>query len=332
MANGQDRFVGYYREFGDPNAAGIPKEHYTHVHFHSVTPTDDGSLKLDQGARKRLERFEPAMRNDPETTFVLSPMADDSWPSVVSSRERRQRFATSAADTMERYGFDGVATDWEHPSTPTEWNAYVSLLETLRTEVDSRGEYEVSVALASKAPKQDGWDVPAMVDVVDYCVLLTYDEAGPWKDVTTHNAPFHDYTGRTSRPGVQSVGGWWSRLPVDPGKLVVGVPSYARGFTGVSADGDGLSQPFDDAVEYTYEEVQGLLEEGYEHHFDGMAQADYLYSPSNEEFVTYESRRSARLKAAYARENFGGVAVWSTRHDPNGTLIRAIRSEYDRPP
>jgi Glycosyl hydrolases family 18 len=99
-------------------------------------------------------------------------------------------------------------------------------------------------------------------------------------------------------------------------KLVLGIPTYARGWTGVPSTDNGLYQtsygpaPFPPA-DYlqtpgviTYLTLTGLT--GFARHFDYRRIAVWLYDPNTQTFWSYDDPVTVWLKTAYVRTRTGG--------------------------
>jgi chitinase len=126
-------------------------------------------------------------------------------------------------------------------------------------------------------------------------------------------------------------------VPAD--KLVLGIPIYARGWTGVPSTNNGLYQtstgpaPFPPA-DYlqtngviTYLTVTGLT--GFTRYFDHKRIAAWLYDPNTQTFWSYDDPVTVWLKTAYvrvrARGGLGGAFVWALKDDDaSGTIVKTI--------
>jgi chitinase len=116
-------------------------------------------------------------------------------------------------------------------------------------------------------------------------------------------------------------------------EIVVGVPFYSRGWTGVNPANSGLYQPSSGAAPGTweagvddYEVTKGLLGSGYRRYSDNRAGAAWLFNGTT--FWTFDDPLVLKRKADYVTENeLGGIMFWELSGDtPDGELIRAIAS------
>jgi chitinase len=111
--------------------------------------------------------------------------------------------------------------------------------------------------------------------------------------------------------------------------LVVGVPFYSRGWTGVGSTDNGLYESSTGAAPgmweagvNDYKVVKALT--GFTRYWDRRAGAAWLYDGST--FWTYDDPPVMELKAQYVRKHkLGGLMFWELSGDtPDGELIDAI--------
>jgi chitinase len=218
--------------------------------------------------------------------------------------------------------FDGVDIDWEFPGgngantklgKPTDGATYVTLMKELRAMLDKLSAeygkpYELTSAIGAGQDKIGKIDYKEATKYMNYIFDMTYDYYGGW-DMNTlgHQTALHapkwrpeqSYTSANSMQALLDQG-------VDPGKLVMGVAMYGRGWTGVHGMTDA-SNPFTGKATgpQAGQWEKGILDykkivkdmagpagtgiNGYQYHYDTTAEAPYLYNPSNGDLITYDN-------------------------------------------
>jgi chitinase len=121
------------------------------------------------------------------------------------------------------------------------------------------------------------------------------------------------------------------RRGAPPKEIVVGVPFYSRGWTGVGAANKGLYQTASGAAPGTWEAgvddykvAKERLSSGFTRHEDTAAGAAWLFDGTT--FWTFDDPPVMAAKARYVtRNHLGGIMFWELSGDtPNGELIDAI--------
>ncbi|WP_227356380.1 glycosyl hydrolase family 18 protein [Haladaptatus salinisoli] len=336
-----NRVVGYYPGWaGDYAPADVPFDKLTHLNYAFLEPQSDGTVVVGSSSEESL-LSELSTYDDTNTVFVLSVSAgwySGTFSDAASTAARRQRFAETAVDIVERYNFDGLDIDWEFPDgtiRADDPHNFTLLLEACRNELDSRfGSWTHLTMAASPNPNivDDAYEVGTISDYLDHVNVMTYDYHGDWSNDTNFNAPFDSPPGDPD--GQQS---WnttahmknWAGEPIAKDKLVMGMPFYGRSFSGVSSTNDGLFNSFSSSTSETYYNIRENIEpqSDYEYHWHPDAQVPWLYSAAENTFISYDDAASIGNKADYARNNgFGGAMCWELSQDPSNTLITEMHN------
>jgi chitinase len=269
----------------------------------------------------------------------------------------RAQFATSCAEFMEAYSFDGIDIDWEYPgggglasntSRPEDTQNFTLLLQAVRNELDARGaasnrHYLLTIAAPAGADKIANIEVEQIYPLLDFINVMTYDLNGPWSPVSNFNAPLYSSPeDPSSTPGGNADAAIQNYLGrgVPSDKLVLGVPFYGRAVQGVANVNGGLFQSFtatpmgtwDDAgtgatgmFDYADIAVNYLGQPGIDAYRDTDSGVPWLHEPSIGFFLSYDDRESLELKKEYVLANeLGGVMIWEMSSDLDDQLLDAL--------
>jgi chitinase len=301
---------------------------------------------------------------------VLISLGGWTWSKYFSdaalTKQSRERFVSSCIDLFIKgdipspgWGgmggpgaaagvFDGIDVDWEWPGS--EGNAgniiraqdkqnYTRLLAEFRKQLHAYGkqsgrDYLLTAFLPASAAKVDaGLEVPDIFGFLSFATVQGYDFHGTWESMTNHQSNLYTSPSDPSSPRYSddAVVNEYLRRGAPSKEIVLGVPFYSRGWTGVAAANDGLYQQAAGAAPGTweagvddYEVVKQRLASGFTRHQDTAAGAAWLFDGTT--FWTFDDPPIMAAKAEYAsRNHLGGIMFWELSGDtPNGELIEAI--------
>ena len=150
----------------------------------------------------------------------------------------------SAADL-----FDGIDIDWEFPSAADKHN-FTLLLQEFRQQLDALGQtnhhhYLLSIFAPAGSQNYSNIELAKVAAQLDFLNLQGYDLNGTWETVTNDAASLFD-----SRQDPNAGQGLYDdavvsaylEAGVPARQLVLGVPLYGYGWTGVPNSNDGLYQ------------------------------------------------------------------------------------------
>lgn len=364
--------VGYYASWNIYSRSyyitDIPGDKLTHINYAFANISDEGECMLGdeyadtqfeypgdvateilKGNFKQLNLLKEAY---PHLRTLLS-IGGWTWSEKFSDAalndESRAKFAASCVAMMKQYGFDGLDIDWEYPvgggeednvSRPEDKQNYTLLLAELRKQLDAQGEadgevhYLLTIAAPASAYSYNNFELGKIHEYLDWVNIMAYDFAGAWNAVTDHHAALYASEGSLSPDlsGDAAVRAYLNAgIPAE--KIVLGVPFFGRGWSGVGERKNGLHQTYastygDEGGFLHYLNLSDLLLKA-QRHWDEQAQAPWLYDPVGGIMVSYDDPESLALKAEYiAKNGLGGVMIWELGiDDRDHTLLNALAAK-----
>jgi len=327
--------------FGEPNDAG------------ECTPPRPAQLGTFAALRK-LRREHPGLEL---LVSIGGWHAAPQYSDIALTAQARRRFAASCVQVFLRaQGFDGIDIDWEFPvhggmnrSRPQDRADATALVREFRRQLDALGRvkqrhYLLTVATPAGTWQQggaysvsDSYDLAALARSVDWLNVMTYDMNNIFSPVSGFNTPL-DADPRDpapepqrSRDNLTSAVRYYESHGVPPGKIMLGIAFYGRGFTGVSPRDAGLYSKYTGGFAETpwkSIESQFLTSPDWVRHWSVTAQAPWLYNVSQHIFLTYDDPISLGIKAEFARHaRVRGLMIWVLgEDDPGDCLLNALVS------
>ncbi|WP_411085316.1 glycoside hydrolase family 18 protein [Streptomyces sp. 061-3] len=251
--------------------------------------------------------------------------------------------------------FDGVDIDWEWPGSagdtdtvyrPEDKRNFTALVHEFRTQLDAYAKstakegkghghssrpkhYELSAFVPTAPAKIDaGFDVRRIMRDFDFVNLQGYDFHVSGETTTAQQSALY---AKNDFSVDQTVREWIGR-GAPARKLVMGMPFYGQGWTGVTGSGDGLGRPATAPAPATwaagyedYKALKKLAESGtYTIHRDVRNGHAWLFDGTT--LWTYDDPQVLRAKTSYIRQHgLGGAMFWSLDGDTDdGELMTAV--------
>lgn len=248
--------------------------------------------------------------------------------------------------------FDGVDIDWEWPGSagntgtvyrPEDKRDFTALAAEFRRQLDAYGRtthrhYDLSAFLPAAPAKIDaGFEADRIFRYLDFGDVQGYDFHGPWENTTNQQSALRAPAGSPVADdfsGSRAIGDWIAR-GAPARRLVLGLPFYGQGWTGVPDGGtSGLFQPATGPAPATwqagnedYHTLQALAGSGaYTVHRDVRDGFAWLYDGTD--FWTYDDPQVMAAKTAFIRHrHLGGAMMWSLDGDTSdGRLVSAVHT------
>ncbi len=221
--------------------------------------------------------------------------------------------------------FDGVDIDWESPRRSDAAN-FLALIQEFRRQMNAvRPGLRLSVAVDQSPAMLPGVDFRAIARLADEIGVMNYDYSGPWSPRTGFLAPLFSTSRWRYAPSIERSIASYQDAGVPRDKILMGLPFYAYGWTGVSDSNNGLFQR-GRAVrgDWPYHSIRSLAAPPYVFR-DALSQAPWIYN--GQTFWTYEDPVSIRYKASYAANlRLGGLMIWELSGDTADAEL--LRSAY----
>jgi chitinase len=249
--------------------------------------------------------------------------------------------------------FDGIDLDWEYPigmcvgqpgcmSRPEDPQNFVELVAEFRRQLDIKGaqtgrRFELTAAVAAGIDKIEKMVISPLVPNLDFISVMTFDFFGGFDATgpTAFQSALFAWSGMPSNPPLNN---YYSDFAIQQyrsrgfpaNKILLTVPFYGRGWTGVTNTNNGLNQPAQGPAPGDFPEEPGVKSYknlkllGYPAFRNSEAQAYWIFNGST--FWSFDDPISLINKANYVKtQGLGGMMFWNLTDDTvNGELINAI--------
>jgi len=340
------RIVAYVAGWSVPRL--IHPEKLTHVNFAFARITPDGRVALaGPQLEAALEQLVALRKSKPDLKIIISVggWTAEGFSDAALTDASREAFAASTVELVRKYSLDGVDIDWEYPGQgiagikyrAEDRQNFTRLLQALRATLDvASGQdgrtadhrYTLTIASADREYFEHT-EMEKLHVYLDWLNVMGYDFFNSLTSTTGHHAGLYKsaLAAAGDRDADSSIRQHLA-AGIPPGKLVLGVAFYGRGFTGVKPINHGINQPYARfEAEHSYAELRQKLISGagFVRGWDDRAKAPYLWKAASNTFITYDDPQSLAIKADYVREHrLGGMMFWELSQDYDDELLDVI--------
>jgi chitinase len=316
----------------------------------SVDGTDDPAG--DNQLRGTFHQLQELKRRYPALKVVISFGGwgqSEGFPGAVEP-DHLQEFVRSCVETfiqgkfapgIEAPGiFDGIDIDWEYPveggitpGRPEDTANFTAMAREFRRQLDAvRPGLLLTAALPAPAELYKNFELEQIAASMDYLSIMAYDLHWDSEPMTFLHSPlFHD-PADPSRPPFDTRNGDFAvrgflAAGVPAAKIILGVPFYGKGWTGVRDVKHGLYQGATGPAQAdgSYRQLRQLAGPTDRKYYKKAATCSVW---NNGNFWSYDCPEAMRKKMSYIRKrHLAGVMFWELSHDaPDGELLHILGS------
>jgi len=253
------------------------------------------------------------------------------FSALAADDANRKKFADDCLAFCEKWGIDGIDIDWEFPGLSWSGHAcdpqvdvqnHVLLMKQLRETLGDK--YFLSYAGYVMDMKDDGKGGKRYIDIkgvdpyVDWVNIMTYDIASgkEGQHQSAWNRPSYYYDCKRAVETYINAG-------IDPNKLVLGIPFYARHAWSNYKDTNGKTCYA--AVSYKNFKNVYPASEGYSELWDSVGEVPYI-AKNGVMWAGFDNAKSIKLKGEKIKAlGMRGMMYWEYDQDnADATLRKAV--------
>jgi len=243
---------------------------------------------------------------------------------VFATSQGRKEFAQSVREISSSFNTDGIDLDWEYPAIKgfpghtfreADRANFTSLLKELRLACGP--QFEISFAAGGFTSYIDSsveWK--EVIRYVNFINVMSYDLVHGYSTVSGHHTPLYSTPQQTESTDHAVM--LLLHAGVPPDKIVIGAAFYGRFFHIEEGSSVDLYMPcrFSHGFSFKYSADSLSEKNGFEKHWDNVAQAPYAINTNRRLLATYDDEKSIELKTGYVLKNkLGGIMFWQLYDD-----------------
>ena len=349
------------------NPTSIPYSKYSVLNYSFFRPQASGHItSTDDWADQNLLLGQINWQTTPPTYIAGTNIPDNAhavgtkvvisvggwsdsnnFPAIAASAAKRAIFAHDCVVWVDSFNLDGVDIDWEYPGyaehngTAADKPNFTLLLQQIRDslnvyEVASGKEMLLTACFGAAQSHMSNINWSAVVPILDYVNLMSYDFYGTWDATANHNAPLHAPTQGDPNFCIEgAVNLLTGTYGVSPSKINAGTAFYGRSakttgtpalFGPINGTVDGATFSADEGSPTYYNVLQKLSL--FNTNYDAVAGVPYLTGKNGlNTFVSYDNPQSIAAKAQFIVDhNLAGAIIWEISGDMVASASNTLAS------
>ncbi len=352
MADEKFKVVAYYPAWSykkaEYNVEKIPANLLDFLIYAFAIPDEEGNcLPVSEEAEKiNIPALKKLKHNNSNVKILVAIGGwgySSNFPKIAKNKRLREKFASSVISYMEKNYFDGIDLDWEYPSEK-EQDDFIALVKLIRNKLDELASTKKRIFYFTIATPAGPWHVERMrldevARYVDWINLMSYDYAGNWSKIASHNAPLFQSAEAPNSLCVHNTVEAYLKAGINPQKILLGLPFFGHGWiVSKYANNNGLFHKVISTMQgrggrgtLDYREIVVYLKTA-TRYWDSSARVPWLYDQQSGIMISYDDPEAIQHKISYAmRQKLGGVMIWHIAADSeSGDLIRAISYNIEK--